>query len=214
MAAKKRTGTPGWDRPAPKVRADAKLKNLAAEDQETLWILLHPTDSTVPAYTLEAAMAYVLEEYDLSVAKSVFSEWHAWYALNLRMDAAEQRALQSKERYARQNPTAALQELEDYAQFVFTSETLENQDALNFGRLKKLRLVERTVEQKDQVIALKEREVAQKDEVIAQADRKLKMLEAKAQRMDALEAKAKEIKAAGGLSPETLEVIEKQLKLL
>jgi hypothetical protein len=42
--------------------------------------------------------------------------------------------------------------------------------------------------------------------------RKLKMLESKAARMDALEAKAKEITAGGGLSAETLEVIEKKLK--
>lgn len=45
-------------------------------------------------------------------------------------------------------------------------------------------------------------------------DRKLVMLEKKAARMDALEAKVKEMKAGGGLSAETLEVIEKQLKLL
>ncbi len=45
-------------------------------------------------------------------------------------------------------------------------------------------------------------------------DRKLHLLEAKAARLDELEAKVKEIKSAGGLSAETLEVIEKQLKLL
>lgn len=44
--------------------------------------------------------------------------------------------------------------------------------------------------------------------------RKLAMLEAKAKRLDALEAKAREIRAEGGLSEETLEMLEKQLKLL
>jgi hypothetical protein len=44
--------------------------------------------------------------------------------------------------------------------------------------------------------------------------RKLALLETKAKRLDALEAKAREITAGGGLSAETLEVIEKQLKLL
>jgi len=44
--------------------------------------------------------------------------------------------------------------------------------------------------------------------------RKLALLETKAKRLDALEAKAKEITAGGGLSAETLDVIEKQLKLL
>lgn len=44
--------------------------------------------------------------------------------------------------------------------------------------------------------------------------RKLALLETKARRLDELEAKAKEITKGGGLSAETLEVIEKQLKLL
>lgn len=45
-------------------------------------------------------------------------------------------------------------------------------------------------------------------------DRKLKMLEAKAARLDEMEAKAKELKQGGGLSAETLEMLEKQLKIL
>lgn len=44
--------------------------------------------------------------------------------------------------------------------------------------------------------------------------RKLAIIERKAQRLDELEAKAREITSGGGLSAETLEVIEKQLKLL
>jgi hypothetical protein len=47
-----------------------------------------------------------------------------------------------------------------------------------------------------------------------QAGRKLAIVEKKAARLDALEAKAREISKGGGLSAETLEVIEKQLKLL
>jgi len=49
---------------------------------------------------------------------------------------------------------------------------------------------------------------------VNQDERKLKMLESKAARLDAMEAKAREIKQAGGLSAETLEMLEKQLKLL
>jgi hypothetical protein len=53
-----------------------------------------------------------------------------------------------------------------------------------------------------------------KDKTLDLDARKVSLLEAKANRLDALEAKAKEMKAGGGLSAETLEVIEKQLKLL
>jgi hypothetical protein len=211
-----RQGAPDWDRAGRrKVHANAKLKNLAADDQETLWLLMHPTDDTVPPYTLEAALVYIQEEHGFSVALSTLSEWHAWYALNQRMAAAEERALQAKERYAMTNPAASLQELEDYAQFVFTSETLESRDVLNFGRLKKLRLVERAAAQKDELIELKGREVRQKDEVIAQNGRRIKLLEdTAAEAKSKLLAATSAAKSKGGLTPETLQAIEEAAGLL
>lgn len=49
---------------------------------------------------------------------------------------------------------------------------------------------------------------------IAQDDRRLALLEDKARRLDAMEATAREMRDRGGLSAETLAVIEQQLKLL
>jgi hypothetical protein len=43
---------------------------------------------------------------------------------------------------------------------------------------------------------------------------KFQLIKAKADRLDALENKAKELKQGGGLSAETLEMLEKQLKIL
>lgn len=45
-------------------------------------------------------------------------------------------------------------------------------------------------------------------------DLKVAMLQRKADRLDELEAKAKEMKAGGGLTAETIEMLEKKLKLL
>lgn len=45
-------------------------------------------------------------------------------------------------------------------------------------------------------------------------ERKLALYEAKARRLDEIEAKAKSLKEGGGLSDETLEMLEQKLKLL
>jgi hypothetical protein len=43
---------------------------------------------------------------------------------------------------------------------------------------------------------------------------KFAIIKAKADRLDALENKAKELKQGGGLSAETLDMLEKQLRIL
>lgn len=188
-------GKPAWDA-APstrKVHANAKIKNLAEDDQETLWLLLHPTDSTVPAYTLEAALVHLQEEHGVECALSTLSEWHSWYALRKRMENAQARADQAKLEWLRENPEASPDELEKLGQMVFTAESIEGGNIKGF------------------VALMRERSRRKALEIDAQ---KLAILQRKADRLDELEAKAKEIKTGGGLSPETLEVIEKQLKLL
>ena len=175
-----------------KPRADSKLKNLPQADQETLWLLMHPTDKDTPAYTLEAAAVHCLEELALSVSLSTLSEWHSWFALARRMEAAAQRANQTAIELAR-NSDLTPADIERVAQTVFTAETLEAGNVKAYVALAKLRLESRKLDLDQQ---------------------KFRLLEAKAQRLDALEAKAKEIHQAGGLSAETLEMLEKQLKLL
>lgn len=194
MPAKKKA-QPAWDA-APSTRkthANAKVKNLAEEDQETLWLLLHPTDSTVPAYTLEAALVHLQEEHGVECALSTLSEWHSWYALRKRMENAQSRADQAKLEWLRENPDASPDELEKLGQMVFTAESIEGGNIKGF------------------VALMRERSRRKALEIDSQ---KLAILQRKADRLDALEAKAKEIKQGGGLTPEMLELIEKQLKLL
>lgn len=178
--------------PMKKPRADSKLKNLADADQEDLWTLLHPSDSTVEPCTLEAVSAYAKTTYGFAPALSSLSEWHSWYGLKRRMEAAAERATQVRMELAKDSSITP-DDLERIAQTIFTAETLEDKDIKNYVALATLRLKGRQIDHDE---------------------RRIKILETKAKRLDDLEAKAKEIRSAGGLTAEMLDMLEKQLKLL
>lgn len=135
----KRADKPAWDKPAPKVRADAKLKNLSEEDQETLWLLLHPTDPETPPYTLEAALVYIQEEHDFSVSLSTLSEWRSWYQLKQRVDAARERAEQTRLELLK-DPNLSPEDIEKVAQTVFTAEAVETMNVKAYVALAKLNI--------------------------------------------------------------------------
>jgi hypothetical protein len=176
-----------------KTHANAKVKNLPDEAQEELWLLLHPTDTTVPPYTLEAAMVHLKEAHGVECALSTFSEWHSWYALQRRMINAQARAEQAKLEWVKENPEASPDELERLGQMVFTAESIEGGNIKGFVALMRERSRRKALE-------------------IDSA--KLAILQRKADRLDELERKAKEMKAGGGLTAETIEMLEKKLKLL
>jgi len=189
--SKQRTGKPGWDA-ALKIRSDAKLKGLPQEDQETLWLLMHPTDKETEGRNVEEMLVHIQEEHGFTVSPSTFYEWHSHYQQQQRMAKAAERALQAKLQLAA-DPSITPDDLERVAQTIFTAEMLESGNVKAYVALAKVGLARKALEHDERRIAL---------------------LESKAARLDQLEAKAREIKAGGGLSPETLEVIEKQLKLL
>jgi nicotinic acid mononucleotide adenylyltransferase len=109
-----------------------------------------------------------------------------------RMEAARHRAEQARLALAT-DPNITPADLSRIGQMVFTAETIEDGNVKAYVELVKLQL-----------------QAAKQDIEM----RKLKMLEAKAARLDEMEAKAKELKQGGGLSAETLEMLEKQLKIL
>lgn len=176
-----------------KTHANAKIKLLPEDAQETLWLLLHPTDKDTPPYTLEAALVHLKDEHQVECALSTLSEWHSWYQLRKRTENAQARADQAKLEWLKENPSASPDELERLGQMVFTAESIEGGNIKGF------------------VALMRERSRRKALEIDSQ---KLAILQRKADRLDQLEAKAKEIKKAGGLTPEMLELIEKQLKLL
>ena len=177
--------------PDKEIRADAKLKNLPQEALEDLWRFRNPEEGG-EKLTLEAIAVQVQDLYGFSVSLSSLSEFYKWLRLKKRMENAAERATQA--RFALANdPSMTPDMLARVGQMVFTAETIEDGNVKAYVELVKLQL-----------------QAAKQDLEL----RKLKILEDKANRLDALEAKAKEIKQGGGLSAETLEVIEKQLKLL
>lgn len=138
MASKKRTGKPGWDQER-KVHSNAKLKTLPREHQETLWELLHPTDATVQPYNVEQCLVHLQEEHQVEVSASTFYEWVSWYGLQLRLDAAAERAEQARLELAK-DPSITPEDLDRVAQTVFTAESLTSGNAKVYVQLAKLNL--------------------------------------------------------------------------
>jgi hypothetical protein len=173
------------------IRADAKLKNLPAQALEDLWRFRNPEEDG-EKLTLEAVAVQVQDLFGFTCSLSSLSEFYKWLRLKKRMESAAERATQARFALAA-DPGMTPDMLARVGQMVFTAETIEDGNVKAYVELVKLQL-----------------QAAKQDLEL----RKLKILESKAAALDALQAKAKEIKAGGGLSAETLEVIEKQLKLL
>lgn len=164
----KRTGKPGWDAAPRKVNARAKVKNLPEEDQETLWLLMHPTDADTPAYTLEESLVHLQEEHGIECALSTLSEWHSWYALKKRMEKAASRAQQATLEFAKDHPDATPEDLEKYGQMIFSSESIERGDAKTFTALMRERSRRMSLEIDARRIVLLERKAKAADEAAEQ----------------------------------------------
>jgi hypothetical protein len=146
-----------------KPRADAKLKNLPDEDQEALWGWLHPQDADAKAMTLEEAQGEIPARWGFTVSLGSLSEWRSWYALRRRMNAARERANQTRLELLK-DATLRPDEIEQIAQTVFTAETLEAGNVKAFVALAKLRLQGKQLELDRAKLALLEKKAAQADE--------------------------------------------------
>ena len=173
------------------IRADAKLKNLPPQALEDLWRFRNPEEDG-EKLTLEAVCVQVQDLFGFSCSLSSLSEFYKWLRLKKRMESAAERASQARLALA-QDPNMTPEMLARVGQMVFTAETIEDGNVKAYVELVKLQL-----------------QAAKQDMEL----RKLKLVEAKAAQLDELQAKAKEIKQGGGLSAETLEMLEKQLKIL
>jgi hypothetical protein len=163
MSAKKKA-RPDWDAAPRKPRADAKVKNLPEEDQETLWLLVHPTDKETPPYTLEALAVHVLEEHGFEPALSSLSEWHSWYAQKRRTEKAMARASQAKLEWLNENPEATPEDLERLGQMVFTAEALEGGNVKAFVSLMRENSRRKALEIDSRKLAILEKKAQERDE--------------------------------------------------
>jgi len=152
----------------------------------------NPAEDEDKKFTFVEILAWLKAEHGIDSSLGSLSEFFSWLRMKMRMERAAERASQVRMELARDSSVTP-EDLERIAQTVFTAEVIEGGDVKGFVQLATLRLNRQKLEQEE---------------------RKLKLLESKAARLDELEAKAKELKQGGGLSAETLEMLEKQLKIL
>lgn len=195
-----------------KIRPEAKIKTLEEETQDTLWQLLNVAmDGREKPMTYEEARGWLLADHGVSTSNAALSDWYSWYGLRLRRERRKSVVEQASAELAEKDPSKTREELQIFAEALFTSEAIEDRDPKAFAEI--WRASEKALTRK-QAKEQAELDRAIRERALALDERKLAILEAKAARLDMMEAKAKELRSGGGLTPETLELLEKQLKLL
>lgn len=182
-------------------RADAKLKNLPEEIRADLYArVTEPQDDRIceehplgRPWTLDEARDWLLRTHEVSAGMTALSEWRAWEKMRRELQRTE----------------SEVRELQDY--LAANAEGLSAEDVMEIGNLM---FINRSTRDGDAKTYKAIADIILRRGALAIDRRKIALLEEKAARLEAAEEKAKELKAGGGLSPETLEVIEKQLKLL
>ena len=173
------------------IRADAKLKSLPQEVRDTLWRFRYPEEDG-EKLTYVAVLAWLKSELGLESSLAALSDFYSWERMERRMAAARERAEQARRELA-SDPNATPEAIARVGQMVFTAEMVDDGNLKAFVALEQIRIQQRQLD-------------------LDHA--KFSLIKAKADRLDAMEAKARDMKAGGGLTPETLEMLEKQLKLL
>jgi hypothetical protein len=194
-----------------KPRADSKLKTLPDESQEAMWALLHPQDKDTQAWTLEAVGAHVAETHGFTVSLSTLSDWHSWYALRRRMEAASAMARQTAMELAA-NPDMSPDYIDRVAQTVFAAETLERRDIKGYTAIARLRQTDKSLDQRDQQLKQRDQELVQREKLVAQSERRVAVLEKKAAFADAVKKAAEN--SEGGITAEQMAEIERKLKMM
>ena len=173
------------------VYANSKLKNLPETVLEEMWRFRYPEEDG-KKLTFVEILAELQSKHGVSSSLAALSEFYSWMRMKRRMDSARQRAEQARMMLA-QDPGATPEAIARVGQMTFTAEMVEDGNVKAFVELEKLRMQARQLDLDHAKFAI---------------------IKAKADRLDALENKAKELKQGGGLSAETLDMLEKQLKIL
>jgi len=168
-----------------KPRGDAKLKTLPAPVQAALF------DQCKPGYG--PAAAWLLAEHGIKTSAGALSQFYGWYPFSLSATVSYARQFEAElaKLPALAGDAAKISQL---GQIGFEMLAMRTQDLEGFATLKKIRNkeVELTISQKAH-----ELKVRQYEEKIAAARSSLE-----------------KAKGKGGVSPETLKLIEEQLRLL
>ncbi len=171
---------------ARKPRADSVLKSLPLGQQEKLFTLLRAT-------SYEKALPIVAKEFGVRTSTGSLSQFFSWYPLSRRLAKSFADQLTAT---LKANPSLNLDadKLSAVAQVAFEAQAVQEQDPALFIGLRKLR-------QKDADLAL----------ATKNTDLRLRQYE---QKIEAARSALEKAKTKGGVSRETMQIIEQQLAIL
>lgn len=171
-----------------KPRSDSKLKTLPADQQAALYALLQ-------GKSYKQALPIVREKLGVSTSEAALSQFFSWYPLSRRLEQAKSFADQLKDTLAK-NPALNLdaEKLSMVAQVAFEAQAVQEQDS-------------------DLYIALRKRRQKDAELTLRQQNQNLRLRQYE-EKITAARANLEKAASKGGLSKETRELIEQQLKLL
>jgi hypothetical protein len=178
-----------------------KLKALPATKREAIWGWLAELEDGKPL-TNAAVRNRLATQFGIRLQRDgQLSVFWSWQAHQMRTESYNAKIEQFEEFYAAQNPNASRDRVRDAAIAFFMTETAANGDREGFVDMANLDLREREgatrARHEERKISVSERRVALLEQKSAAYDR----------------AKAALNEAKGGITPETLERIERELKL-
>lgn len=168
-----------------KVRPDATLRQLPEERQLAIYAQLEKTPYAEVRKSLKAD--------GIDVGTTALADFYQFWSVELRFRKAEVQRLEVIARVQAEVPGIPLEQVEAYADAVFLTAAAAEGNVEDYTKIRKIR------------------ETSKRNSM---ESRKLKLLEAKAAKAEALEASLKEKKGKGGLSKETLDLIEGALGML
>lgn len=140
-------------------------------------------------HSLEEAVAWLRAD-GLKTSRSAVSEFLSWHGLRSQLNRNESTVEQMLAQLKSTAPELTSEDLDRAGQMFFTALAIEQRDSMAWKRAQDIRV---------------------KDRLISVAERRVTVLEEKIHNAQALIESAK---TEGGLTPETLAKIERELKLL
>ena len=191
------------------VRKDAKLQNLVLKDAqaaEDLWRFRYPEEGGTKL-GFEEIQVEISLRYGFSVALSTLSNFYIWFKLQRRMDAKATAAEQFMQELAK-DKSFSVDQVKRAGQRLFMTEGIMEENSKKFVSIVECVQNDERLEQNKERIGVSKK-------IVDLHERRIKLLEEKA-----AEAKAKLValtttgKSKGGITPETLALIEEAARLL
>jgi len=149
-----------------KIRSDSKLNKLTREQREEL-------AAVCDGEGVEAAKAYALARWNISISISGISVWHDCWRMREQFSSLSQLSREAARLNA--EPDATSEELEKTARKIFTNEARRKGNVKEFVQLENLRLAQESAETRfkleKQKLALRERQIAIMEKKVADAEK-------------------------------------------